>query len=66
MNAVFDKKPLSLALQPSRGHQIRQRLSLAALTTLLSVGSVGVAAQADTEPMLALEEVVVTARRKDD
>lgn len=65
MSLMFHKKTLNLAMQLACGRQNR-RLGAAALTSLLAMGSVGVHAQESKAPMLALEEVVVTARRKDE
>lgn len=60
------KHPLSVALRPMNTHHPRHRLCMLALAAMLSVPATGAVAQAAEERVQALEEVVVTARRKDE
>lgn len=66
MHLISCKTPLSLALQHEGEHHRPRTLGMLALASLLSASATGVIAQTTDERLQTLEEVVVTARRKDE
>lgn len=66
MHLVSDKNRLTLALQSVTESYRLRKLALLAVGSLLTTSAMGAAAQAAEESVMALEEVVVTARRKDE